>query len=454
MRWLAEEVAAATGGRVDPAATGGRVDPARPPPAWSQVVIDSRRSVADSLFVPIRAERDGHDWIPEAVAGGATGYLHERGRGREGGGPGATAIEVDDTRAALLDLGRAARRRLSGAVVGVTGSVGKTSTKDLLAAAIGLARRVSANPHSFNNELGVPITLANAPDDTEVAVIEMGARGPGHIALLCEVARPTVGVVTAVAAAHTEVFGSIEGVAAAKGELIEALPADGLAVLNADDPRVAAMAALAGAPVLTYSATGRSGADTVADEVTVGADLRPSFTLRSPWGAARVDLGVRGAHQVANALAAAVVALAVGCDLESVVAGLGAASLSPWRMDLRRAPGGALVLNDAYNANPASMAAALRALAELPAHRRLAVLGEMAELGDTAADAHRGVVELAASLGVDVVAVGTDAYGRTGVGADEVVALLGRLGAGDAVLVKASRTVGLERVAAALLTGS
>jgi UDP-N-acetylmuramoyl-tripeptide--D-alanyl-D-alanine ligase len=444
MHWSLTAVAAATAGQPLDGDSGAA--------GFSAVATDSRALPAGALFVPVRAERDGHEFIAAAMAAGAGGYLIEAGHPFAARRPAGPAVEVADTGLALLDIGRAARARLTGPVVGITGSVGKTSTKDLAVAALGPRWKVAASEKSFNNELGVPLTLANAPADTEVAVIEMGARGPGHIALLCDIAAPTIGVVTAVAAVHTELFGSIDAVAAGKGELVESLPDSGTAVLNADDDRVAAMAARTHAAVLRYSVQARRGADVVAEHVVVGPDLRARFRLSSPWGSAEVILAVRGAHQAGNAVAAAAVALRCGVGLDDVAAALGRAALSPWRMDLRRAPSGALVLNDAYNANPASVAAALRSLAALPAQRRVAVLGEMAELGEDAPAAHAEVVGLAAQLGIDVLAVGTPAYGGAVVaGAGEAVDALGVLGEGDAVLVKGSRVTGLERVAELLL---
>jgi UDP-N-acetylmuramoyl-tripeptide--D-alanyl-D-alanine ligase len=252
-----------------------------------------------------------------------------------------------------------------------------------------------------------------------------------------------------VAPAHVELFGSVEEVAEAKSELVQDLPTAGTAVLNADDERVVAMARRTQARVLTYSAAGAAGADVVADALLLDDELRPRFTMRTPSGAVDVALRVRGLHQAANALAAASAALACGVALADIAAGLADAELSPWRMDLRRTPSGAWVLNDAYNANPSSMEAALRSLAALPAKRRLAVLGLMAELGADGPDAHTAIAELAADLGIDVVAVGTDLYGVEPV--DDPAAALGTLGDGDAVLVKGSRVAGLERLAATLL---
>ena len=436
MRFQASAIAAAVGGTLH----GDDVD-------VDGVAIDSRLVAPGQLFVPIVAERDGHDFIEAARTAGAAAHLTARAPSE------GTAIVVEDTGVALLAVGRLARRSLPDAVIGITGSVGKTTVKDLTASILRQRFRTAASERSFNNELGVPMTLANAPADTEAVVVEMGARGRGHITLLCDVARPTVGVVTVVALAHAEMFGTIEEVAAAKGELVAALPGDGTAVLNGDDERVAAMAIRASGRVLTYGATG----DVVADSVTFDDELRAAFRLQSPWGKADVRLSVRGAHQVANALAASAAALAVGAELADVSAGLASTVLSPWRMDLVRTSSGALVLNDAYNANPTSMAAALTSLAALPARRRVAVLGVMAELGAGGDEAHRRVARHAADLGIEVIAVDAPQYGpgTTRVrGIIEALEALGPIGERDAVLVKGSRAAGLERLASALLEGT
>lgn len=404
---------------------------------------DSRAVVEGQLFAAVRAERDGHDFVAGAVASGAVAALvdHEV--------EGAPCLVVPDVRVALTALARHARDRLPGRVVGVTGSVGKTTTKDLLAAVLSQRFVTAASQRSFNNELGVPLTLANAPDDVEVVVVEMGARGAGHIAFLCEMARPTIGVVTTVEAVHTEVMGDLDQIARTKGELIASLPTEGLAVLNADVPLVAAMASRTRATVMTFGERG----EVRASEVRAGDDLRPSFVLHTPSGDAEVHLAVRGVHNVSNALAAATVGLGLGLRPEQIATGLAAGGSSPWRMELGTSPTGALVLNDAYNAGPASMAAALRSLAELPATRRHAVLGVMAELGGSAPEEHRRVAQLAAELDVELVAFETDLYGRAPVrGVHDAVEALGPLAEGDAVLVKGSRVAGLERVAERLMT--
>jgi UDP-N-acetylmuramoyl-tripeptide--D-alanyl-D-alanine ligase len=431
VRFRAAEIANAVDGRL----VGGDV-------LVEGVATDSRAGVAGRLFVPLVAARDGHEFVDDALAGGAVAYLSAHAPR-----PGTNAIVVGDTLVALGRIGGLARGRLPDRVIGITGSVGKTSVKDLLAAALATTFRTVASERSFNNEIGVPVTLANAADGTEAAVIEMGARGVGHIAALCTVARPSIGIVTAVGHVHTELFGTIDDVARGKGELVEALPASGTAVLNADDERVVAMRSRARARVLTYG----EGGDVTASVVQFDPELRPSFRMHSPWGDVEVQLGVRGLHQIANALAAAAAALACDVPLDAVADGLARAALSPWRMDLQRTRAGALVLNDAYNANPISVAAALRSLAALDANRRIAVLGTMAELGEVAEHEHRAIAALAAELGIQVVAVAEPRYGAPDVpDVDAAVGAIGAIGAGDAVLIKGSRVAGLERLAEVL----
>lgn len=435
MRLDTDTVAAATGGE-----RLGEVV------SFDGASIDSRSDIEGRLFVPIVAERDGHDFIDGALGAGARAYLTSRDDTTR-----RPAVRVADTAVALADLGRYARNRLPERVVGITGSVGKTSTKDLLAAVLATTFSTCANRASFNNELGVPLTLLSASEGTEAVVSEMGARGIGHIAMLCDIVRPTVGIVTAIAGAHLEMFGSLEQVAVAKGELVEALPASGTAVLNADYELVAGLAARTEAPVLRYGVD-RADVDVHAADVRLDESLRACFGMHTPWGSIEVRLAAHGAHQVSNALGAAAAALASGVGLEDVASALATASLSPMRMDVRRRADGLVVIDDTYNANPTSTAAALRALAAVPAERRIAVLGEMAELGTGAAAGHREIGELASSLGIGVIAVGTGMYGPDAhvVGdTGEVVILLGGagLGDGDAVLVKGSRVAGLEAVA-------
>lgn len=434
VEFLTSEIAGAVGGRL----VGDDVTVAG-------VAFDSRLVDTGDLFVALTGDRDGHDFVAAAVDSGATAVLVSRLV------EGVTAIVVDDPDVALGRLGALARTRLPDRVIGITGSMGKTSTKDLATAVLSNRFVVTANQRSFNNEVGVPFTLANARPDTEVTIVEMGARGDGHITDLCDIARPTIGVVTAVALAHSEFMGGPDDIARAKSELVAALPVDGLAVLNADDVRVAAMASATTARVVTF---GRSeSAHVRAVDVSVDDDLTTRFTLEAGGGRVDVHLAVAGEHHVSNALAAAAIGLELGVPLAEIAGGLGAASLSPWRMELGRTSTGARVLNDAYNAAPASMDAALRSLAQLPAARRCAVLGPMAELGAWSDDAHRAVTALADELGIVVIAYGTDSYGVELVVStiDDAVAALGRLDDTDAVLVKGSRVAGLDRLAEELL---
>ncbi|MEQ1704273.1 MAG: UDP-N-acetylmuramoyl-tripeptide--D-alanyl-D-alanine ligase, partial [Ilumatobacteraceae bacterium] len=353
MRFRAETVAAATGGRLH--GTDVEID---------GVSFDSRSIQPGQLFVPLVAERDGHEFIAGALARGAAAYLTSQPP------VGGTAIEVPDTLRALMALAARQRAQFDGPVIGVTGSVGKTSTKDLAWAALAASRRTWANERSFNNEQGLPTTLLNTPDGTEVLMLEMGMRGFGEIAELCAIARPTIGVVTRVAEAHSDRLGGIEGVAKAKAELIEALPAGGTAILNADDPRVRAMRAVSAAPVLLFGEA--SDADVRVSGVTLDELARASFHLDTPWGSVDVRLGISGRHMAHNAAAALACVGAVGGDVVAGAAALADIGLTAMRMDVQRTAAGAIVLNDSYNANPTSMRAALDALADLPAQRRLA----------------------------------------------------------------------------------
>ena len=447
------------------AITGGQLLCGDPDTAVSSYSIDTRTLAPGALFVALRAERDGHDFVGDALDRGAAGALVSRPVDAVQGGQvkPPSLLLVDDTAAALTALGRTARDRLADVpVVGITGSTGKTSTKDLTAAALAPAGPVGASPVSFNNEIGVPLTLLSAPPGAVAVVAEMGARGVGHIATLAAVARPTIGVITNIGMAHAELFGSREEVARAKGELLEALPGTGHAVLCADDDMTPGLRARTSAAVLT--AGGASHADVRFSAVHLDDELRCAFHLETPWGSADVPpLPVRGAHQAGNAAFAVAVAGVVGLSLGDAVAGLAGAVGSPLRMDLQRSPAGLLVLNDSYNANPTSMAAAVDALASLGAGRRFAVLGPMAELGPHSAAEHQRLGKLVAAAGVEMLvtvnapelAEGARAAGAEAIDVPTphaaVTALTAHLRSGDAVLIKASRVVGLEQVAEALL---
>ena len=306
-------------------------------------------------------------------------------------------------------------------MVGITGSVGKTTTKDLLRHCLASTFRTAASERSFNNELGLPLTLLNAPDDAQWVVLEMGARDVGHIARLALVGRPDVGIVTSVAMAHVEFFGGLDGVARAKGELVRALPEHGVAVLNFDDARVAAMASYSPCPVLGYAV--EADAEVRAEAVALDDDLRAHFTLVTPWGTGEVRLSLHGLQQVPNALAAASAALWCGVPFDAVLAALAEATGSPFRMEVHRPAGGPLLLADCYNANPASTEAALRTLGLVEAERKLALLGLMAELGAATEAEHLRMASLAEELGIEVVGYQTDLYGEAHV---DDVAVRGR----------------------------
>ena len=423
---------------------------------------DSREVRPGHLFVAIGGDRvDGHDYVDDAFRRGAAGALVAR----DGARAGPTVI-VPDTRTALLALAREERDSLAGTVVGITGSTGKTSVKDMAGGVLGTRYQVHVSPRSFNTEVGVPLTLLNAPEGTEVVVCEMGSRGPGHIAALCEVAGPQIGVVTNVGLAHMEMFGSPEAVAEAKAELVEALPADGTAVLNADDPVVRDFDSRTGAGVLRFGTS--PDADVRGDDLALDPSGRPSFTLRTTAGTERVELAVPGEHMAWTALAAAAVGIALGLSAGECAAGLKEARVSDWRMQLVDGANGIRVINDAYNANPSSMAAALKAARWIARDARcIAVLGEMAELGAISGVEHERVGELVARLGIEhLVVVGDGARliavgaAREGVEDDRVIrcasaeeaadAVRALARPGDVVLVKGSRVAGLERVAESL----
>ena len=369
------------------------------PPATARgFAFDSRILVPGEGFVALNAERDGHAFVGDALRRGAALALVEQAPPEPM--PGATYVVVANTADALLELGRAARDRLQADVVAITGSAGKTSTKDLTAAAVGAGRVVHAGAASFNNEIGLPVTLLATPPGTEVIVLEMGARFAGNIATLCAVARPRVGVITNIGLAHAEHLGGPDGIARTKGELLDALPADGLAVLNADCPAHVGLRARAVAPVLTVGES--PSADVRIRDLRVDAELRASFALDTPWGSAEeVRVGLRGRHQAANAAQAATVALHLGVALEPVVAALGAVDSAGGRMHLATSPSGVTVLDDAYNASPAAVAASLDAFGALQVEgQRVAVLGAMRELGDVSAAEHAKVGAHAARVGV------------------------------------------------------
>ncbi|MGW0546532.1 UDP-N-acetylmuramoyl-tripeptide--D-alanyl-D-alanine ligase [Streptomyces altiplanensis] len=430
------------------------------------VVIDSREVRPGSLFAAFAGERvDGHDFAARAVDAGAAAVLATRPVG-------VPAIVVDDVTEALGALARAVVERLGTKVVALTGSAGKTSTKDLIAQLLEHKAPTVWTPGSLNNEIGLPLTALRATEETEHLVLEMGARGIGHIRYLTGLTPPRIGLVLNVGTAHIGEFGGREQIAEAKGEMVEALPPaeeGGVAVLNADDQLVRAMTSRTKARVVLFGEA--ADADVRAENVRLMENGRPSFILRTPTGCSDVTMRLYGEHHVSNALAAAAVAHELGMSVDEIATALSeAGTLSRWRMEVTERPDGVTVVNDAYNANPESMRAALRALAAMGQGRRTwAVLGQMAELGDDSLAEHDAVGRLAVRLNVSkLVAVGgreaswlqLGAYNEGSWGEESVhvsdaqaaVDLLrSELRPGDVVLVKASRSVGLERVAQALL---
>jgi UDP-N-acetylmuramoyl-tripeptide--D-alanyl-D-alanine ligase len=449
------QIAEITGGTADLVADPGAV-------VTGPVVIDSRQARPGSLFAALPGTRaDGHEFAAAAVAAGATAALVTRPVG-------APAVLVDDVPDALAALARAVVDRLPAlTIAAITGSSGKTTTKDLAAQLIETLGPTVSPRNSYNNEIGHPLTVLRVTGETRYLVAEMSARGPGHIAALCRVSPPRLGVVLCVGHAHAGVFGSIDDVARAKAELPAALPASGVALLNADDPRVLAMAGQTAAPVVTF---GRSpDADVRAAGVTVDEAGRPGFTLLTEAGQAPVRLRLHGEHNVGNALAAAALAGQLGLDLAAVAEGLSAATArSRWRMEVTTRPDGVTVINDAYNANPEALRAALSTVATMAGGgRALAVLGHMTELGAQEEQAHEQAGREAARAGLaGLIVVGEEATPiLAGAKGDPswrgellqvpdvaaAVAAVDRLARpGDVVLVKASRAANLQRVALAL----
>ncbi|OXM46764.1 UDP-N-acetylmuramoyl-tripeptide--D-alanyl-D-alanine ligase [Amycolatopsis alba] len=477
------EIAAIVGGRLH--RTDGTAE------VTGSVEFDTREITPGGLFIALPgAKVDGHDFAAQAVESGAVavlaarevdapavivppldaGVAHDRAFALVSDKDGAGAAVL----AALAKLARHVIRKLSGdhlTVVGVTGSAGKTSTKDIIAQLLEPLGPTVAPPGSFNNELGHPWTALRADDSTRQLVLELSARGPGHIAELAAIAPPRIGVVLNVGTAHVGEFGSREGIAKGKGELVEALPSaedGGVAVLNLDDPYVAGMASRTSARVVFVGES--ASAQVRAVDITLDDEARASFRLVTPDGEAPVKLPLYGEHQVANALSAAAVALEMGSTTEEVAARLSSLERrSDRRMEVTTRADGVTVLNDSFNASPESMRAALKALASMSATRRSwAVLGVMGDLGEDSVAAHDGIGRLVVRLNIDKLVVIGQAAAATHQGAQQegswgeesvlvpdveaAIALLhDQLRAGDVVLVKASKAAALWRVADAVL---
>jgi UDP-N-acetylmuramoyl-tripeptide--D-alanyl-D-alanine ligase len=428
--------------------------------------VDSRLTEPGGLFVAVAGEHaDGHDFASSSVRAGAAAVLGSRPTG-------VPTVVVADVAAALAALARHVLSSLPRIrVVAVTGSQGKTTTKDLLTPLLGRLGKTVATVGSFNNELGLPLTVLRVEPRTDYLLLEMGARGRGHLRELCGIAPPHVSVVLNVGKAHLGEFGSREAIAQAKGEIVEALPADGTAVLNLDDPLVSAMTARTSAAACMFGTSPR--AEVRVTDLTADDTGRSSFRLHAAGRTAWVRLQLVGQHHALNAAAAAAAALTLGLSLEEVAQVLSATpAASRWRMEVRERGDGLTLINDAYNANPESMAAALTTLATIgrrAGRRTVAVLGEMCELGESSETEHAAVGTLSVRLGIDRVLVVGEAARQTEAGARAAGAAEGacvvvpdrraavawlerHLAPTDVVLVKASRAAGLEKVADALLS--
>ena len=442
---------------------GGRIVDGEPDIVVTSAVADSREAVPGSLFVAIAGQRvDGHDFVDDARSRGAVVTLSERPVG-------SPAVVVADPVRALGALAGYVIQRLPDTLVfGITGSSGKTTTKDMLAAILAPHGETVAPRNSFNSEVGLPLTVLSCTTTTRYLVLEMGMRGRGHIAYLCEIAHPRITGLINVGSAHLELLGSREAISEAKGEIIVGLPEDGVAVLHADNPLVMAQAPRTTARIMTF---GEAADATVrATDVTIDPLARASYTVHAAGETARVELRMAGEHQVANALAATAMALAAGVSLADIASSLNAYEpVSKWRMEVHERPDGVIVVNDAYNANPESTRAALKALVAMGKGRRTwAVLGEMKEIGDTSVDEHDAIGRLAVRLDVQrLIAVGEGArpvhlgashegsWGNESTWVPDAESALSLLRAeiqpGDVVLVKASRSIGLDVVATGLL---
>ncbi len=445
-----------------------------PPEApWDGAAIDSRAVERGQLFFALRGARtDGHRFVPQALAGGAAAVVvHEP----DSVPAAAPRLAVADTFEALHALTRAMRARAPRRLAGITGSVGKTTTKELLAAMLARRYRVAKTPGNLNSLYGFPLSLLNIPDDTEWMVAEMGMSTPGELGRLARLGRPDVAVFTTIKPVHLEFFGTLRAIAEAKAELLAGLAPDGLVVANADDPEVARIARrheATGGRVVWYGATGEVRALNVGPAEVRG---RSGSRFRLAAGGGRgetaesveVLLPLHGLYNVDNCLAAAATAWALGVPLAEIAAAAGAVEPAAMRGVVHRLPGGGTLVDDSYNSNPAALARALESAAPLPAARRWAVLGDMLELGPEAPRFHREAGRRAAELGFSPVAGVGELAREIAAGAEEAGAesawfpdaaaaaawAPGALRPGDLVLVKGSRGVGLERVVHAILAG-
>jgi UDP-N-acetylmuramoyl-tripeptide--D-alanyl-D-alanine ligase len=437
-----------------------------------QFFVDSRSAIRDGVFVALVGERvDGHDFLDSVYEAGAALAIVDTAVGRPMA-EGLSVLRVVSPLNALAQIAHWVRVNvLTAQVIGVTGSSGKTSTKDLIAGILGQHGETVAPPGSFNTEVGLPLTILSADASTQFLVLEMGMRGIGHISTLAEIAEPDIGVVVNVGSAHIELLGSIENIAEAKSELVRALPATGIAILNKDDPLVAKMGDSLNCEIRTFGED--KGSDFRASDVDIEPDGTTRFVITHGGHSHRAHVKLVGSHYVSNALAAVSACVCVGVPFEAACELLSKVHMiSKWRMEVTTAGNDITVINDSYNANPESMRAALTTLAQFRVgdsdRRTWAVLGEMRELGEYSREAHESIGRLAVRLNISrlvcvgeatrvmaLAAVSEGSWGGESVwvsDTDQALELLARdLRAGDIVLVKASRSIGLERVASEVM---
>jgi UDP-N-acetylmuramoyl-tripeptide--D-alanyl-D-alanine ligase len=432
-----------------------------------QVSIDTRTLQRGSLFMALKGPHfDGHDFVSDAVRKGAAGLLVSAASPvilESARNAGVAVILVRNTMSGLAALAKAQRASSPATVIAITGSTGKTITKDFTASVLRRAGKVNCSKDSYNNEIGLPLTLLNGSGDARFSVLEMGSRGAGHISKLCEIAGPRVGVITNIGWSHMQYFRNRDNLAKAKAELLQSLPAGGTAVINADDDYAGYLRSQSPVPVVTFG-TAR-GAQVRAQNIRLEKSGKVIFTLKSKGGSkATIRIPLPGRHNVGNVLAAAAAGEIMGVDMESIVEGIEGAELTGWRMEMITKPEEITIINDAYNANPVSMRSALMALGDISMSKRaIAVLGDMRELGPVSEEAHFEVGKMAVDYGTDIlITVGRKARKIAEAAREEGLPrgsifttykvdkaaeiLRAIIEPGDVVLIKGSRFLGLERL--------
>lgn len=454
--------------------TGGTIVNGSRETKINRISLDSRNLCKGDLFIPIQgSNHDGHNFIAQALHGGAIGFLSNRWDEKlkkslaDGFGNSTLAIVVEDTLQALQAIAKHIRDKLDVEVIGITGSTGKTCTKDMIASVLAQARNVVSTEKNYNNEIGVPLTILKANESTEILVVEMAMRGVGQIRQLAEIVQPTMGLVTNVGKTHFELLGSEEKIADAKSELVEAIPSEGMVILNADDKWTEKLRRLSSAPVVTYGVS--ESAEFKAVDIQTDAEGRPSFRIVTDSNELSLSLPFPGRHNVYNALAACAVASEIHISQARIKRGLETCAISEMRMQVFNTPDGVIIINDAYNASPTSMKAALETLSDLAGKKRkIAVLGDMLELGTLSEMAHFKIGELVSDSKVDILITVGEKSKRIAVGAmskgmslrqviqcektlEASAVLADQVKPGDVVLIKASRGMELEKAVDALI---